>query len=223
MKKLPNNVIKQMIDDRVKEMGMSYYKLSKLVNISRSVFTDAKKDDYMYTDDTLRRISSVLDLKFYTTDDGTPISLSEGALPYGYVRVPTYDIAFGAGQAYEPTYEEMTDVKASIYKQEFFDHLGINPHRCKRFRVKGDSMEPLILDGDTVLVNTAQSQINDNHIYVFALDGMLMIKRLRRTVQGQLIIMSENPSYSNEIVNLAEVQDTFKLIGEVVERTGIVR
>lgn len=114
--------------------------------------------------------------------DGSPTDFSprlkpvgsyheEDPIPSGYIAIPEYRICFGAGSRAEPTYEEVHESKKALYRQDFFDSLHIDPKHCKRFKVNGDSMEPTLNDGDTVLIVESQDRIIDGGIYVFFSSG----------------------------------------------------
>lgn len=88
--------------------------------------------------------------------------------------------------------------------------------------VHGDSMLPTLADGDTVLVNTADKQIVDGRIYAFALPGGAKIKRLRRSSDGGMIVMSDNPDkrmYPDEVIP-PELAERTVFIGRAIQRAG---
>lgn len=60
----------------------------------------------------------------------------------------------------------------------------------------GDSMEPLIHDGDLVLIDEADTRVRDG-VFAFLLDDEARVKRFRRTMSG-VTISSDNPNYPEE-------------------------
>ncbi|SPT71554.1 DNA polymerase V subunit UmuD [Anaerobiospirillum thomasii] len=204
--------INDLLNKELDKRGWTRYHLAKIAGINRAVFTKFN-DGANFSPSTLVKLSQTLGVSFFDEEQKTD----------DMVYIPSYNIAFGGGDAYEPTYEELSDVRQVGYCRSFFDALNVDPRYCKRFRVKGDSMEPLILDGDSILVDTSATSIIDNHIYIFVLDGMLRVKRLQKMLNKTLKIISENPDYSTEEIPLEELQDNFVLLGEVLERTGLIR
>ncbi|WP_275427607.1 S24 family peptidase, partial [Stenotrophomonas maltophilia] len=79
----------------------------------------------------------------------------------------------------------------------------------------GDSMEPLLCDGDTVLVDHTKSTVQDAAVYVVRLDDHLYAKRLQRRFDGSVSIISENKAYTEMIVPKAKLSD-LEIIGRVV-------
>ena len=143
-------------------------------------------------------------------------------LPAGFVQIPEYKICFGAGEAEEPTYEEIQDCVPAYFRSSFFSDRGINPKNCKRFKVIGDSMIPLINDGDYITVDcTPKDYIENNQIYALVFDHSLRIKRLIKSFKS-LTIRSDNPIYSDEVLTLEEAAQMIHIIGKVIERSGSV-
>ena len=143
-------------------------------------------------------------------------------LPAGFVQIPEYKICFGAGEAEEPTYEEIQDCVPAYFRSTFFSDRGINPKNCKRFKVIGDSMIPLINDGDYITVDcTPKDYIENNQIYALVFDHSLRIKRLIKSFKS-LTISSDNPIYSDEVLTLEEAAQMIHIIGKVIERSGSV-
>lgn len=143
-------------------------------------------------------------------------------LPAGFVQIPEYKICFGAGEAEEPTYEEIQDCVPAYFRSSFFSDRGINPKNCKRFKVIGDSMIPLINDGDYITVDcTPQDYIENNQIYALVFDHSLRIKRLIKSFKT-LTIRSDNSIYPDEVLTLEEAAQMIHIIGKVIERSGSV-
>lgn len=152
--------------------------------------------------------------------DGEPI-------PEGYVSIPQYDISFNCGShcgdSIEPLYEESSNYAPAIYKKEWLDAQGAKAAYCKRFVTHGDSMCPVICDGDCILVDTsyeARTNIRKRGIYAIWYDGSLLCKYLTPKISGGIIISSEDQAkYPPEEVSEGTEQ-RFYIIGKVLERSG---
>lgn len=134
------------------------------------------------------------------------------------IQIPEYNVTFGCGEHDEPTYDEIQEVQPVFYERSYLQKLGVKPQFCKRVRVQGDSMEPLIRDGDMVLIDCSGDPIVNNCVYAIAYDHTLKIKRLIKQF-NRLIIKSENPAYPEEALSLEEAERVY-IIGRVVERSG---
>jgi repressor LexA len=73
--------------------------------------------------------------------------------------------------------------------------LGVDAADAALIRVQGDSMAETLCDGDLILVDRSQSTTTrQGGIYVIRLDGVLLVKRLRRASVG-LTVVSDNTAY----------------------------
>ena len=85
--------------------------------------------------------------------------------------------------------------------------------------VVGQSMEPYLYDGDSVLIDTGQTAIMDRNVYAIEHSGELRIKRLSKTYNGGLVISSDNSIYKDEVLSPDDAQ-RLRVIGLCVWRAG---
>lgn len=100
------------------------------------------------------------------------------------------------------------------FDEAWLRKLGVDPKQVSLIRVEGDSMQPVLNDGDDIMVDRgAAFQLLRDGIHVIRLDGALMVKRLARAPGGLLSVLSDNPAYPSWLErNPAEVE----LVGRVV-------
>jgi phage repressor protein C with HTH and peptisase S24 domain len=80
-------------------------------------------------------------------------------------------------------------------------------------RGTGDSMMPTLLDGDIVLIDTAQKRIDQqDRIWALSYGDLGMIKRVRRLPGGTYRIMSDNPA----VEPLEATDEEMYVVGRVV-------
>lgn len=150
----------------------------------------------------------------------------EGGEPdEGFVDIPEYElsVAAGAGSINDPSdYFVPTGNPSVRYRLDFFISKGIKPENCKRFKVTGDSMEPLLFSGDKILVDTSPiERVRTGAVYAVNYDGELRVKRLEKRIDGTLILRSENSAYQPEAVPPDVVNDgRFFIIGRVIEKSS---
>lgn len=105
---------------------------------------------------------------------------------YGYVR--KVQARLGAGSSLV-TNGDVEGLYA--FRQDFIVEMGGNPDNLVLFDVTGDSMEPTIPDGATVLVNLRDTDVRSGMIYAVRVCDELMVKRLFRN-PGKLVCKSDN-------------------------------
>ena len=137
------------------------------------------------------------------------------------IEIPEYNIAFSAGDG-NYIAEVAPDSTPRTYSLAFFQKRHINPEHCKRFKVSGDSMEPLLYDGDSVLAyqEPVGTKIRDGYVYVVRYGAELRIKRLTQNLDGSVTLRSENPRYADFTIPAQEVGEQFAVLGRVIEKSG---
>lgn len=148
-----------------------------------------------------------------------PLSDTDNS-PDEVIAVPEVDVRFSAGNGHEGHYEVSPGSEPAYYRRSWFIAERINPKHAKRFRVTGDSMEPSVYSGDHVLVNMAETEVIDGKVYALRYGTGLRIKRLFRHLDGTLVLRSDNPRYSEEVVPPDLVAEHITIIGRVRDRSG---
>lgn len=100
------------------------------------------------------------------------------------------------------------------FKQDWLRGLHSGPiERLRVVKGRGDSMQPTIMDGDIVLIDTSQSLIMDqDRIWAVFWGELGMIKRVRRNPSGNYTLMSDNQS----VAPFEAVDGEMHVLGRVV-------
>lgn len=143
----------------------------------------------------------------------------EDGVPDDIVLVPESRIEFSGGNG-RINYELVDDEEPAAYRRSWFQKKGIKPNKVRRFRVTGDSMEPLLFAGDTILVNQEETQVVDGRLYALRYGDQLRVKYLSRRLDGTLVLRSVNPAYKDEEVPAELANEHITVIGRVRDRSG---
>lgn len=108
--------------------------------------------------------------------------------------------------------EENTIGSWNLPLQEFKDITFTAPDNVKMLKVKGDSMEKTLKDGDWVLVDISIKSPNSDGLFLLSLSTGLAVKRVQGTAAEEIIIKSDNPKYDNFNAKLADI----KILGKVI-------
>lgn len=131
----------------------------------------------------------------------------EYALIEGYhVAVSTGHGAFGEGA-------QVT--RRLAFRRRWLSYRGFKPEQLKVVFARGDSMEPTIKDGDSLLVNLASTSPVDGKIFVVCLGEQLYAKRIQKRWDGGLELISDNKEYNSQVIPAAELEQ-LQVIGQVV-------
>lgn len=139
-----------------------------------------------------------------------------------HVEIKVWGVELSAGNGVTiPTYTEDEDSDAVVYKREYLQKLGINPKNCKRFKVRGSSMEKTLYHEDEVLVDTADKIIREGKVYAIVLDKALAVKRLFPLPSNGVRIFSDNSKFYPEMnLTESEAAETLQIIGRVRDKSG---
>lgn len=138
-----------------------------------------------------------------------------------YITLKESAITLSCGPGCEPTYDEINDSTPVIYKRSWFQNRKINPKNCRFFKIAGSSMEPLLFQGDKVLVDLNDTDISNGRVYALIQDSELKVKRLYKLIDGSIVVHSDN-TVSNPDVKISkdDINTFFKIIGRVVDKCG---
>ncbi|KAA0011173.1 helix-turn-helix domain-containing protein [Billgrantia pellis] len=148
--------------------------------------------------------------------DGTPVSAANGPGP-GLASVKLYDVegAAGAGRSLE---EER--VEGMLYFPEAqLEALGIQAGQVAGIKVRGDSMETTLADGDWVLVDLANRDPRQEGVFLLTVSGERRIKRVQRLAGGALYLISDNDHYQPEMITPQQMGEV-EILGRCEVRIG---
>jgi phage repressor protein C with HTH and peptisase S24 domain len=103
------------------------------------------------------------------------------------------------------------------FSRRWLAEQGLERAQLSVLRVEGDSMEPVLNDGDEILVDRSPRAFRDG-IHVVRLGDTLMVKRVANAGAGRVALLSQNFAYPPVEVAADEVV----IIGRVVWKGGRV-
>ncbi len=127
-----------------------------------------------------------------------------------FVPIRRLDVRLSAGHGRLITSED--ELSRLSFRADFLRSVGASPDHTVSVSVQGDSMEPLIPDGATILVNRGSTSIVNGKVYAFRRHGDLLVKRLYKG-NGGFIARSENPAGGYEDLHLNEEDPEIEIIG----------
>ena len=130
-----------------------------------------------------------------------------------YIDVPRLAIGASAGPGALPDAEEAFD--AFKFSRRWLEEQGLEGAQLSAITVEGDSMEPLLNDGDEILVDRSPRPFRDG-VHVVRLGDTLMVKRVASAGGGRFALLSQNLAYPPVNVEAEELE----IIGRVVWKGG---
>ena len=122
-----------------------------------------------------------------------------------YVEIHEVEAAAGSGRLVDdvPTQGHLA------FKRDWLRRNRIDPNQCTVIKVHGDSMEPTLPDGCSILVDHSRRTRRRGRIYVLQDEDSVLVKRAGREKSGWLIL-SDNPYWP-----VAPWPEGAEVIGEV--------
>jgi phage repressor protein C with HTH and peptisase S24 domain len=131
----------------------------------------------------------------------------------GWIEVSRLDLDASAGPGALSGLECAFD--AFRFSRRWLAEQGLDGAQLSAITVAGDSMEPLLNDGDEILVDRSPRPFRDG-LYVLRLGDTLLVKRVARAGAGRLVLLSQNLAYPPIEVAAQDVA----ILGRVVWKGG---
>lgn len=131
-----------------------------------------------------------------------------------FVYLPIYEgVLASAGPGASPAVEDASAVLA--FERQFLRDRGAAPDSCTVIKARGDSMMPTIPDGSLLVVDHSQREVANGYITVIGIGDDLLVKRIRRRLDGMIDLISDNAAYAVETIP-ADRLDQLRIIGRVI-------
>ncbi|MGZ3265789.1 MAG: S24 family peptidase [Croceibacterium sp.] len=130
-----------------------------------------------------------------------------------WVEVPRLSLEASAGP--DATAAEEIPVDAFRFSRRWLRENGLEPAQLSAIRVMGDSMDPLLRDGDEILVDRTPRPFREG-VHVIRLGEALHVKLLQAVPPGRLRLISKNQAYEPVEVAMSDVD----VVGRVVWKGG---
>jgi SOS-response transcriptional repressor LexA len=191
--------------EKLKAEGVTGEEIARRMGFkSRSYVTKILKGDL--TGKQMNATRMMTALRGLDLDPSDYYTIGPSMEDFGFVR--KVKASLGAGSSLETDGDEL---ELYAFRKPFLANIGPQA-RLALHDVVGDSMEPTLRDGDTVLLNTQDTDVRSGEIYAVRIDDELLVKRVTRE-PGRLILASDNPRYPDITVDPAGAN--FGIVGRV--------
>lgn len=190
----------------------SQMELASSLQIHRSAITQARKKDAI-PDKWLLQLYKNFGLNPEWLELGVgPIFLREDANENEeFVTIPKVKARLCAGGGSFETAVEIEEYYS--FRRDWLKSKGLADEMVL-MDVVGNSMEPELKDGDTVLINESQKTILAGAVYAVGVDDTIMVKRLEK-LPNKLVLQSDNKNYDPIYLSGEEINSVV-VIGKVI-------
>ncbi len=140
----------------------------------------------------------------YCDTQGNPVNVDD------FVFIPYYDVRLSAGTGVWVDDEQPVNTLAfradwlRTFVTAQFDRLSV-------VKVSGDSMDDVLKNNDTILINHTQNEVHDG-LYALRIGNEVFVKRIQR-LPHKLLVISANTAYPPFELS---TDDDYAIIGKVV-------
>ena len=164
---------------------------------------------------TLARFLGIEEVELRETQENSYVKAPGRRETGDWREVPRLDLGASAGPGRVAGAEAAFDTFR--FSRRWLEEQGLARSQLSAIRVEGDSMEPLLNDGDEILVDCSPLPFRDG-IHVVRIGETLMVKRVASAGPGRVVLLSQNFAYPPVEVAADEVA----IIGRVVWKGGRV-
>ena len=118
-----------------------------------------------------------------------------------------------SGFSVEPEEEDGPPI---FFRNDWLLQRGYKPYNLIAIKVKGQSMEDKLYEGDMVVINTAEAEPIDGKVFAVNYEGEPVIKRLVRD-SGSWWLASDNPD-QRRFPRKECTQSSCIIVGRVIHR-----
>lgn len=173
----------------------------------------------------LLQIAAALEVDPYYLETGTSLApggsgvaayVDESELGEDYIWIDRYNLnlSAGAGELQWVVHEK----DPIAFRARFFQAKRLDSRNCRALYVRGKSMEPYLMDGDTVVIDTSKTKPEDGEVFAVYYDDQYWIKTINVIPNG-LRLVSMNPSFQ-AIDLVGEQLSSIRILGKQVWRGG---
>lgn len=198
------------------KQGLSQTSMAEKLEVSTGIIgmtESLKNQQYNVSANIKLKIKKAFNIDFdlNVNDDGEIIKREDNLLSSNIVKIPFYTfVKAAAGSGIDiPEYAEHEIMYFD--KRWLKNTLGVNETNLSIITAEGDSMQPLINDGDYLLVDKSSLDITNNKVYVIQDGETYRVKRIRQDFNGDIYLISDNKNYLPE-----KVSHSLNIIGKVV-------
>lgn len=189
--------LKAIWSERAKQRGLTQDKLAQELGITQGAVSQYLNGRIPMNYRTLRAFTDALGIAETDIRSDLPeqqLNVPSSSPTEEYLEVLALPQSLGLTDGSEA--EEYAQANAMKFRKSVLRQKGILTRPLAMFYARGHSMEPTISDGDSVLLDTSDTNAVDGGMYVVSwLDGRRHAQGVRRamTLEGEVFFASDNP------------------------------
>ncbi len=190
----------------------SQTELASVLKINRSAITQARKKNSI-PDKWILQLYKTFGLNpdWVETGSGQTFIKKSASDDSIFKNIPKVKARLSAGGG---SFEVGSEIEGYYaFRKDWLTTKG-NRNKMVLMDIFGNSMEPEMKDGDTILIDESQKDILAGAIYAVGIDDTIMVKRVEKH-PNKLVLLSDNKDYSPIYLQGNEI-NSVRIIGKVI-------
>lgn len=199
------------------ERKLTQQQLAEFFGINKASVAEWESGRTAPANDRMGQLAEILgttvDYLLRGSDSAESFGQSSSGEAYLAIRHVKFKLAAGVS-GYTIEYDN-TDIGPLYFRADWLQKRGLKPDRLMALKISGASMEPGLYDGDTVVVNLAETSPVDGIVFAANYEGECVVKRLKRDA-GRWWLASDNQDkrfYPDKLCD-----ENVQIIGRIVHR-----
>jgi phage repressor protein C with HTH and peptisase S24 domain len=190
----------------------SQTELASVLKINRSAITQARKKNSIPDKWILQLYKTYgLNPDWVETGTGQAFIKKSASSDSIFKNIPKVKARLSAGGG---SFEVGSEIEGYYaFRKDWLATKG-NRNKMVLMDIFGNSMEPEMKDGDTILIDESQKDILAGAIYAVGVDDTIMVKRVEKH-PNKLVLLSDNKDYSAIYLQGNEL-NSIRIIGKVI-------
>ncbi|MBW2246599.1 MAG: helix-turn-helix transcriptional regulator [Deltaproteobacteria bacterium] len=190
----------------------SQTELASVLKINRSAITQARKKNSIPDKWILQLYKTYgLNPDWVETGSGQTFIKKSASDDSIFKNIPKVRARLSAGGG---SFEVGSEIEGYYaFRRDWLTIKG-NRNKMVLMDIFGNSMEPEMKDGDTILIDESQKDILAGAIYAVGIDDTIMVKRVEKH-PNKLVLLSDNKDYSPIYLQGNEL-NSVRIIGKVI-------
>ena len=177
---LPNNADFEQVLSKIAQIKKENCWQKEVTDLSKNTKKLLERYDQLYSKP-----------KKYSVINESKINYLAPNPAWRLVPIMEYEAAAGGGRV---NLDEVPQTGAVSFRRDWLDDHAIDPNQSAIIRVAGESMEPTLPDGSSILIDRTHKKRKRGYIYVILTDNGLIVKRLD-LLDNAWHLKSDNPAW----------------------------
>jgi phage repressor protein C with HTH and peptisase S24 domain len=186
--------------------------LAAVLRINRSAITQARRNDSIPANWILQLYRTYgFNPDWLETGKGEIFLKPDRQKGSAFKQIPKVKARLSAGGG---SFEIGAEIQGYYAFQTDWLQTKGNPERMVLMDIFGNSMEPELKDGDSVLIDESQKDVLAGAVFAVGVDDTILVKRIEKHPRT-LVLLSDNRDYAPIFLRGSEI-DSVRIIGKVI-------